>query len=110
MDNFIVRSFFLFSLHHQQTQKTVNENNEQKVVNLSNSMMGEIHYLNYPRAMPKFVDFTQHLIAPLGNVISIELQNVQFDQSNCNDNATIEVRELIEYLNSSSTTSHHMMR
>lgn len=56
--------------------------------------MGEIHYLNYPRAMPKFVDFTQHLIAPLGNVISIELQNVQFDQSNCDDNATIEVREL----------------
>jgi hypothetical protein len=61
-------------------------------VNLPDSMAGQIHYLNYPRAMPKFVDFSQHLIAPLGNVISIELQNVQFDQSSCEDNATIEVR------------------
>lgn len=43
--------------------------------------------------MPNFVDFNQRLIAPLGNVISIELQNVQFNMSSCADNATIEVSD-----------------
>lgn len=43
--------------------------------------------------MPNFVDFNQRLIAPLGNVISIELQNVQFNISSCADNATIEVSD-----------------
>lgn len=43
--------------------------------------------------MPNFVDFNQRLIAPLGNVISIELHDVQFDLSQCADNATIEVSD-----------------
>lgn len=57
--------------------------------------------------MPKFVDFTQHLIAPLGNVISVELHNVQFNLSNCADNATIEVSDgTIELCDMISLTFH----
>ena len=41
--------------------------------------------------MPPLIDFTQHLIAPLGDVISIELQGVEFGEKGCDDNSSIEV-------------------
>jgi hypothetical protein len=68
---------------------------EHRVVNLSNSTFGHVYHLNYPQAMPPFIDFTQHLIAPLGDVISIELQGVEFGDKGCDDNLSIEVRNSI---------------
>lgn len=41
--------------------------------------------------MPPLIDFTQHLIAPLGDVISIELEGVEFGEKGCESNSSIEV-------------------
>lgn len=64
---------------------------EHRIINLSNSTFGHVYHLNYPQAMPAFIDFTQHLIAPLGDVISVELQGVEFGDKGCDDNSSIEV-------------------
>lgn len=65
---------------------------EHRIINLSNSTFGHVYHLNYPQAaMPPLIDFTQHLIAPLGDVISIELQGVEFGEKGCDDNSSIEV-------------------
>lgn len=89
---FFLSSFFC-PLFLSVCRPPVSASSEQRIVNLQNTTSGQIHYLNYPRVMPNFVDFNQRLIAPLGNVISIELQNVQFNMSSCADNATIEVSD-----------------
>lgn len=64
---------------------------EHRIVNLSNSTFGRVYHLNYPEEMPESIDYTQHLIAPSGDVISIELRGLQFSENGCNDSATIEV-------------------
>lgn len=66
---------------------------EHRIVNLSNSTFGRVYHLNYPhsKGMPESIDYTQHLIAPPGDVISIELRSVQFTENGCNDSAVIEV-------------------
>jgi hypothetical protein len=64
---------------------------ERRVVHLSNSTFGHVYHLNYPQAMPEHIDYTQHVIAPLGYVISIELHGVQFAENGCNDGSLIEV-------------------
>lgn len=66
---------------------------EHRIVNLSNSTFGRVYHLNYPhpKGMPESIDYTQHLIAPSGDVISIELRGVQFTENGCNDSAIIEV-------------------
>ncbi|KAL7030062.1 hypothetical protein ACKWTF_006501 [Chironomus riparius] len=66
---------------------------EHRIVNLSNSTFGRVYHLNYPhsRGMPESIDYTQHLIAPSGDVISIELRSVQFTENGCNDSAVIEI-------------------
>jgi hypothetical protein len=66
---------------------------EHRIVNLSNSTFGHAQHLNYPQAMPPLIDFTQHLIAPLGDVISIELQGVEFGEKSCDDNSSVEVKK-----------------
>lgn len=67
---------------------------EHRIVNLSNSTFGRVYHLNYPhpKGMPEGIDYTQHLIAPPGDVISVELRGVQFTENGCNDSAVIEVR------------------
>jgi hypothetical protein len=64
---------------------------EHRVVKLANMTFGRVHHLNYPNEMPQNIDFTQHLIAPLGDVISIELHGVEFIENGCNDTNAIEV-------------------
>jgi hypothetical protein len=64
---------------------------EHRIVKLSNTTFGHIYHLNYPQAMPSAVDFTQHLMAPLGYVVSIELQGVEFAENGCDGNESLEV-------------------
>jgi hypothetical protein len=64
---------------------------EHRLVKLSNTTFGHIYHLNYPQAMPSAVDFTQHLMAPLGHVVSIELQGVEFAENGCVGNESLEV-------------------
>jgi hypothetical protein len=64
---------------------------EHRLVNLSNTTFSRIYHLNYPQPMPSFIDFTQHLTAPLGYVISIELRGVEFAENGCHGNESLEV-------------------
>ncbi|KAG5683953.1 hypothetical protein PVAND_013208 [Polypedilum vanderplanki] len=64
---------------------------EQRIVNLSNSSFGRVYHLNFPLEMPESIDYTQHLIAPASDVISIELHGLQFTENGCNDSTTIEI-------------------
>lgn len=61
------------------------------MVHLSNSTVGHLYHLNYPHAMPNFSNFTQHLVVPLGFIISVELQGVQFGDSSCGGSSSVEV-------------------
>ena len=72
---------------------------EHRIVNLSNSTFGRVYHLNYPhpKGMPESIDYTQHLIAPSGDVISIELRGAQFTENGCNDSAVIEVCSSCSY-------------
>lgn len=60
---------------------------------LSNLTFGNVYHLNYPQRLPRNIDFTQHFIAPLGDIISIELQGVRFFDDGCEENSTIEVKQ-----------------
>lgn len=70
---------------------------ENRIIRLSNVSNGQIHHLNYPQILPPNVDFNQHLIAPLGDVISIELYGLQFaknDSTECDGSNIIEVLKI----------------
>lgn len=55
-----------------------------------NQANGILSHLNYPQPLPPNIDFTQHIIAPLGEVIMLELYNVVISDTDCH-NARIEV-------------------
>lgn len=60
---------------------------EERTITLANNSNGFLQQLNYPRDMPQNVDFVQHLIVPLGEVISLELHGVVLSAGhNCRDN------------------------
>lgn len=64
---------------------------EQTVVNLVNTSNGVLLHLNHPQEMPISVDFTQRLIAPLGDIILLELYGVSFHDNDCINGSRIEV-------------------
>lgn len=66
---------------------------EHRVVHLSNSTLGRVYHLNYPQPMPQNIEYSQHLIARLGDVISVELHGLRFTNGSgeCNDSNVIEV-------------------
>lgn len=64
---------------------------EQRTINLSNLTSGKLYHLNHPQRMPQDVEFTQHLIAPLGDVILLELYGVGFRKNGCPNGAGIEI-------------------
>lgn len=66
---------------------------ENRILKLSNATFGSLYHLNYPQAMPAFIDYTQHLSVDFGSVISVELHGVQFDKKGCEDSTSIEVRD-----------------
>lgn len=56
---------------------------EERTLKLTNNSNGFLHHLNFPREMPQNVDFVQHLVVPLGEVISLELHGVVLSADNC---------------------------
>lgn len=63
----------------------------QKVIDLANNSYGQLYYLNYPQPLPVNVDFTQHIVAPIGKVILLELHGVAFSKEGCRFGSSIEV-------------------
>lgn len=44
---------------------------------------GNLNYLNYPQPLPTNIDFTQHVVAPLGEVITLEFYDVDLSDAPC---------------------------
>lgn len=65
----------------------------QKSIDLTSNHYGQLLYLNYPQALPMDVDFTQHLIAPVGQNILLELHGVSFSKEGCHFGSSIEVND-----------------
>ncbi|KFB42558.1 AGAP000443-PA-like protein [Anopheles sinensis] len=84
--------------------KTLAHVNEQRYLMLSNKTTGMLYSLNYPQTMPYGVDYTQHLIAPLGEVILLELYGVGFSQHGCHQTGFIEIYD--NYTDSNGTLWH----
>ncbi|XP_073829879.1 uncharacterized protein isoform X3 [Musca autumnalis] len=63
----------------------------ERVIKLATNDTGYLYQLNYPHDMPENVDFTQHLVAPFGHNILLELHDVEFSENGCPDNNIIEV-------------------
>ncbi|GAB0092216.1 C-type lectin-like [Sergentomyia squamirostris] len=65
---------------------------EERMINLNNVSSGTLLHLNYPLPSPPDVDFIQHLMVPLGEVITLELHGVTIgDGGNCSYGSTLEV-------------------
>lgn len=82
---------------------------EERNILLQNKTNGVLHHLNYPQPQPSNIDFTQHIVAPLGEVILLEVHNVGISEADCHSANRIEVcnqctkicrfdRNLIKYL------------
>ncbi|XP_068083923.1 uncharacterized protein [Anabrus simplex] len=70
--------------------RTVSQVREERVLDLRNITLGTLLHLNYPAAAPPYLDFVQHLIAPLGHKILLELHHVMVsDNTACPDRAGI---------------------
>ncbi|XP_059617745.1 uncharacterized protein LOC132262482 [Phlebotomus argentipes] len=65
---------------------------EERTLNLVNASSGILLHLNYPLPLPPDVDFMQHLIVALGEVITLELHGVTIgDGENCSKGTTLEI-------------------
>lgn len=67
---------------------------EQRVVDLSNTSIGNIFHLNYPQNLPFNFDLSQHFAAKLGDIISLELHGVQFSKTECSEDTSLEVKHI----------------
>ncbi|XP_059222708.1 uncharacterized protein LOC106084839 isoform X3 [Stomoxys calcitrans] len=63
----------------------------ERIIKLTSNDTGHLYQLNFPHDMPENVDFTQHLVAPFGHNILLELHDVEFSENGCPDNNIIEV-------------------
>lgn len=61
---------------------SVTEREEHSLI-LSSGANGVLRHLNHPQSLPHNVEFTQHVIAPLGEVISLEFYNVNLSETSC---------------------------
>lgn len=64
---------------------------EQHSINLLNYTKGILLHLNYPQSIPANIDYTQHLVAPIGDVILLELYGVGFTENGCQNGGSLEV-------------------
>ena len=63
---------------------------EERLVDLSNVTVGNLLHLNYPKSPPPNVEFMQHLVAPVGHVILLELYHMTLAKGrNCPGGAGI---------------------
>jgi hypothetical protein len=67
---------------------------EERVITLKNNTNGVLLQLNYPKSPPNDVEYTQHLIAPLGDVIIIELTGVSFTEDGCEFGGSVTVSKI----------------
>ncbi|XP_055685615.1 uncharacterized protein LOC129791455 isoform X2 [Lutzomyia longipalpis] len=75
---------------------------EERTVNLLNASSGVLVQLNYPLPMPPDVDFLQHLIVQLGEVITLELHGVLIsDSRGCTGGSALEIYD--NYADSNGT-------
>lgn len=81
-------NLFIYTLFH-----SVNSVIAQKTIDLTYHSYGQLIHLNYPQALPINVDFTQHLIAPVGYNILLELHGVSFSKAGCRYGSSIEVND-----------------
>ncbi|XP_065365478.1 uncharacterized protein LOC135958499 [Calliphora vicina] len=63
----------------------------ERIINLTSNDTGYLYQLNYPHDMAENVDFTQHLVAPFGHNILLELHGVEFTENGCQDNNLLEI-------------------
>lgn len=66
-------------------------NRQQRNIVLLNKANGILNHLNYPQPQPSNIDFTQHIVAPLGEVILLEVHNVGITEADCHTANRIEV-------------------
>lgn len=66
--------------------RTLDEVKEERVILLSNLTTGMLLHLNFPDKPPVNIDFQQHLSAPLGYTISLELYDVSLTDNSCSGN------------------------
>lgn len=71
------------------TYKTMGEINVEKVIKLSNSSIGHFLHLNYPNPPANNIDFFQRFVAPLGNVILLELYHFKISDQNCSNSSDV---------------------
>lgn len=67
---------------------------EHRSIVLLNETSGVLNHLNYPQRLPSNIDFTQHIIVPLGDVILLEIYNVGISDAGCHSANKIEVSSL----------------
>ncbi|XP_046801594.1 uncharacterized protein LOC111685989 isoform X3 [Lucilia cuprina] len=63
----------------------------ERIINLTSNDTGYLYQLNYPHDMAENVDYTQHLVAPFGHNILLELHGVEFTENGCQDNNLLEI-------------------
>lgn len=64
---------------------------ERRSITLTNKTSGALNHLNYPQRLPPNIDFTQQVVVPLGEVISLEIYDVGISDSGCHSANKIEV-------------------
>ncbi|XP_065085313.1 uncharacterized protein LOC135707424 isoform X2 [Ochlerotatus camptorhynchus] len=77
---------------------------EQRFIHLGNRTSGNLFYLNYPQTIPYEIDFVQHLVAPLGELILLELHGVGFSEHGCHKSGFIEIYD--NYADKNGTLWH----
>lgn len=82
--------------------RTVNGDQEKRILMLNNNSSGVLLHLNYPAVAPSGIDFIQHLVAPLGYVILLELHGVRLGESGCQSLGRLEIVD--NYADSNGTT------
>lgn len=69
--------------------KTLDSVEEEHTILLNNLTTGTLLHINFPDKPALNVNFEQHLVAPLGNIISLEFHNVILTNSTCRHNQSI---------------------
>ncbi|XP_037027805.1 uncharacterized protein LOC119068348 isoform X6 [Bradysia coprophila] len=73
------------------TFKTLNIIAEHHTLNLTEFSYGSLQHLNYPQSLPININFTQHLVAPIGNVVLLEVFGVGFSENECRGGGGLEI-------------------
>lgn len=69
--------------------RTVATIEETHRIALSASAHGQLYHLNYPLPMPGRINYTQHLVAPVGSVVFLEFFGVRFSDRACDNGAAM---------------------